>query len=98
MGTLSGYGVWMVEALPAELVVEGAGSGRLMHWGVAGEQIGQPVDRGPAVSGASSTVLPGRQFREPGSNAEGLGRSPSRSRRTSGNRIVLRRQWAWASQ
>ena len=30
--------------------------------------------------------------------SEGLGRSPSRSRRTSGNRIVLRRQWAWASQ
>jgi hypothetical protein len=28
--------------------------------------------------------------------SEGLASSPSR--RTSGNRIVLRRQWAWASQ
>jgi hypothetical protein len=65
---------------------------------VAGEQVGQPVHARVGYVGCPLDWGAGRQFRGPGSDAEGSGRSPRRSRRTSGNRIVLRRQWAWASQ
>jgi hypothetical protein len=49
----------MAESVSAELVVEGAGSGRLRCSVVAGEQIGRPGHPGAGYVGASSTGVPG---------------------------------------
>jgi hypothetical protein len=84
----------MAESVSAELVVEDGEVESAEAFGVAGEQIGQPVHPRAGYVGCQLDRGAERQFHEPGSDAEGLGRSPSRSRirRTSGSRIVLRRQ------
>jgi hypothetical protein len=55
-------------------------------------QLGQPTHLRAGYVGRQPDRGDERQLHEPGSDAEGLGRSPGHSGRRSGNRIVLRRQ------